>query len=215
MNNISRITNKLSDITSPPSTILEKKLFNDSNMTNIGKIKNQVKNNRNRSLVNIINNKDDDNMDNYNDNHCEHINNDIRFNSKKKYNRHFGNEENCPICVAIQMKNKLLEEKNKMLPILTKNNFRKNNEKENNKSPNKKSPDKKSPNKNKIMKTIYPRNKEKSIIRIGSGTSIFTNRKKYQKRNESVKQIRKIEITNNNLNEKEEEKFPVIKDYFN
>ena len=129
---------------------------------------------------------------------------DLKSNSKKKYTRHFGKEDNCPICVALQMKNKLLEEKNKMLPILTKNNFRKNKEEINNKSPNK----------DKIIKTICPRNKEKRLIRIGSGTSILTRNQK-NRRNESVKQIRKIEITNYSPNKNEEELFPVIKDYFN
>ena len=209
--NLTKIKNKLTGITSP-SKISEKRLFNDSNLTNIRKIKNEEKKNRNRSLVNLISHKDNNinniihNKEHNNiDNYCDHLNEDLKSNSKKKYSRHFGNEDNCPICVALQMKNKLLEEKNKMLPILTKNNFRNNNKEEINN---------KSPNKDKIIKTIIPRNKEKKLIRIGSGTSILS-RKHKNRRNESVKQIRKIEITNNSPNKNEEELFPVIKDYFN
>ena len=140
------------------------------------------------------------------DNHCMHLHDDFKSNSKKKYSRHFGNEQNCPICVAIQMKNKLLEEKNRMLPVLT-NNVKKTVDAEKNKSPNK----------DKMMKTIYPKNKEKKIIRIGSGTSILSMRNIHKRKNESVKQLRRIEIANNFQNEKKIDKdiFPIIRDYFN
>ena len=215
--NISKTTSKLTGITTP-STLIEKRLFNDSHLTNVRRVKNTEKKNRNRSLLNIINSKDNSNLDHtspYKDDiyhdihdiHCIHLPDELGSNSKKKYSRHFGKEENCPICVALQMKNKLLEEKNKMLPILTKNNFRKNADGEKNKSPSK----------DKIMKTIYPKNKEKRLIRIGSGTSVLTMKKNLKRRNESVKQLRKIEITSYLPNEKEtdDERFPVIKDYFN
>ena len=205
-NNYSKYSNRNMDIKSP-STIRKKRLFNDSNLT----IKNEGKKNRNRSLLDIINHKDDINdniiknskIKEIPNNYCHHLE-ELKSNSKNKYNRHFGNEESCPICVALQIKNKLLEDQTKVLPILTKNNIRKYKDSENNKSPNK----------NKIMKTINPKNKEKRIMRTGSETSIITNRKKNSKRNESVKQIRKIEINNDYQNE-EEKKFPIIKDYFN
>ena len=171
ISNLSKITNKLTGITSP-SKITEKKLFNDTNLTNIRKAKKEEKKQRNRSLENLIADKGKNinhfihiKEDNNIDNHYNHLYNDLKSNSKKKYTRHFGNEENCPICVALQMKNKILEEKNKMLPILTKNNFTKNKEEIN-----------KSPNKDKITKTIYPINKEKRLIRIQSGTSILTRK---------------------------------------
>ena len=179
-----------------PSTILKKKIFNDSNITNNKIIK--EKKNRNRSLINIINHNENEGKLNKN---CKHINEDFKSNSKNKYNRHFGNEDSCPICVAIQMKNKFLEERNKMLPLLTKNNIKKN---DNNKSPSK----------DRVTKTIYPNDRNKKLMRIGSGTSILTKRN-IKRRNESVKQMRKIEMTNYSSNENKEEMFPAIKQYFN
>ena len=218
-NNINDTTNKINRIISPLTInnnhIRERRLFNDSNLPNVKKLKFEEKKNRNRSLINIINHKgiEDDyslshKKENSPQNYCIHLEEELNTNSKKKYKRHFRNEKNCPICVALQLKNKLLEEKARMLPALTKTNFRKVCDHEHgNKSPNKE-----------IMKTIYPRNKEKSLIRVGSGTNVLTTRKKDKRRNESVKQIRRIEISNKLLNEQDnnsKEKFPVIKDYFN
>ena len=218
-NNINDTINKINRIISPLTInnnhIRERRLFNDSNLPNVKKLKFEEKKNRNRSLINIINYKgiEDDyslshKKENSPQNYCIHLEEELNSNSKKKYKRHFRNEKNCPICVALQLKNKLLEEKARMLPALTKTNFRKVCDHENgNKSPNKE-----------IMKTIYPRNKEKSLIRVGSGTNVLTTRKKDKRRNESVKQIRRIEISNKLLNEQDnnsKEKFPVIKDYFN
>ena len=217
-NNMNDTTNKISRITSPLTInnnhIRERRLFNDSNLPNVKKLKFQEKKNRNRSLINILNHKDIDDdyspshkKENSPQNYCIHLEEELKSNSKSKYKRHFRNEQNCPICVALQLKNKLLEEKSRMLPALTKTNFRKVCDHEyGNKSPNKE-----------IMKTIYPITKERSLIRVGSGTNVLTTRKKVKRRNESVKQIRRIEITNNLLNEEDnnKEKFPVIKDYFN
>ena len=218
-NNINDTINKINRIISPLTInnnhIRERRLFNDSNLPNVKKLKFEEKKNRNRSLINIINYKgiEDDyslshKKENSPQNYCIHLEEELNSNSKKKYKRHFRNEKNCPICVALQLKNKLLEEKARMLPALTKTNFRKVCDHENgNKSPNKE-----------IMKTIYPRNKEKSLIRVGSGTNVLTTRKKDKRRYESVKQIRRIEISNKLLNEQDnnsKEKFPVIKDYFN
>ena len=218
-NNINGTTDKISRIISPLTInnnhIRERRLFNDSNLPNVKKLKFEEKKNRNRSLINIINHKgiEDDyslshKKENSPQNYCIHLEEELNSNSKTKYKRHFRNEQNCPICVALQLKNKLLEEKARMLPALTKTNFRKVSDHEHgNKSPNKE-----------IMKTIYPRNKERSLIRVGSGTNVLTTRKMNKRRNESVKQIRRIEINNKLLNEQEnnsKEKFPVIKDYFN
>jgi len=217
--NINDTTNKINRITSPLTInnnhIRERRLFNDSNLPNVKKLKFEEKKNRNRSLINIINHKgiEDDyslshKKENSPQNYCIHLEEELNSNSKTKYKRHFRNEQNCPICVALQLKNKLLEEKARMLPALTKTNFRKVCDHEHgNKSPNKE-----------IMKTIYPRNKERSLIRVGSGTNVLTTRKMNKRRNESVKQIRRIEIDNKLLNEQDnnsKEKFPVIKDYFN
>ena len=183
-----------------PSTIIKKKIFNDSNITNNKLVK--EKKNRNRSLVNILNHKEDyiNINEGKNNKNCKHLIDDFKCNSKNKYNRHFGNEDSCPICVALQMKNKLLEEKNRMLPLLTKNNL--------------KIIENKSPNKDKVMNTIYQTDKIKRLIRIGSGTSVLTKRN-INRRNESVKQMKRIEITNYSSIENKEEMFPVIKQYFN
>ena len=109
---------KINELISP-SNIRRNKLFNNNNNndSNISKINSRIKQNRNKSLVNIINN----NIIN------KHYHDKEEENNKngKKYNRHFGKEENCPICVALQMKNKLLEEKN-ILPILNKKGIRRN-----------------------------------------------------------------------------------------
>ena len=64
------------------------------------------------------------------------------------------------------------------------------------------------------MNTIYQNDKIKRLIRIGSGTSVLTKRN-INRRNESVKQMKRIEITNYSSNENKEEMFPVIKQYFN
>ena len=220
-NKINDTTNKISRITSPLTInnihIRERRLFNDSNLPNVKKLKFDEKKNKNRSLINILNHKGIENdyspshkKENSPQQYCIHLEEELKSNSKTKYKRHFRNEQNCPICVALQLKNKLLEEKTKLLPVLTKGNFRKvcdHYYEHGNKSPYKE-----------IMKTIYPRNKERSLIRVGSGNNVLTTRKKDKRRNESVKQIRRIEITNKLLNEQEnnsKEKFPVIKDYFN
>ena len=94
----------------------------------------------------------------------------INNNKAKKYSRHFGKEENCPICIALQMKNKFMEEKN-ILPILTKNNTI-------NKSPNK--------------NTVYKNNGIKEKMRRIMSSKPENFRKKVMKRTESVKEMRNI-----------------------
>jgi hypothetical protein len=88
-NDFCKKTGKLTGITSPSSKIAEKKLFNDSNLTNIKKIRKEEKKNRNHSLVNILIHKDDNikpifhkkeeiNEENY----CGHFHDDFKANSK-------------------------------------------------------------------------------------------------------------------------------------
>ena len=128
------------------------------------------------------------------------------INKGKKYERHFGKEENCPICVALQMKNKLLEEKN-TLPILN-NKYHKIIEHQTiNQSPIKNN-------------GLSSKSKEK-INRIMSCKPEYI-RKRNMRRNESAKEIMNVDSINllNNeaelINKKDiNEKFPCLKGYFN
>ena len=187
---------KINQINTPAAlakkNIIGNKLFhNDSNSINNRQIIKEEKKNRNKSLVNIIN---------YNCHHnleyeLEEKNNieDLINNKAKKYSRHFGKEENCPICVALQMKNKFMEEKN-ILPILTKNNTI-------NKSPNK--------------NTVYKNNGIKEKMRRIMSSKPENFRKKVMKRTESVKEMRNI--NNDKLFEIMDinERFPALNAYFN
>ena len=80
---------------------------------------------RNKSMFNIKNNI------NHNiDLNVEEKNNELEqiLINGKKYCKHFGLEKNCPICVALQLKNKLLKEHN-ILPLLKANVLIKNKKK--------------------------------------------------------------------------------------
>ena len=191
---------KVNQINTPSSlankNIIGNKLFNNNdNESNFSKIRTkktikEEKKNRNKSLVDIINN-------NYHHNEIEEnnlINNQDDFHNlkTKKYSRHFGKEENCPICVALQMKNKFLEEKNKnILPILTKHNINK------------------SPNKNNLCNNNNIKDKMRRIM------SSRPDRIKKMKRTESVKEMRKI--NNDNFFEVLDlnERFPALNEYIN
>ena len=126
----------------------------------------------------------------------------------KKFKRHFGKEENCPIWVALQIKNKFLEEKN-TLPILYTKNYVKNVHL--NKS--------KSPNKNPKFNNTPLKNNEK-FKRIMSSRPGF-RKIRAMRRNESAKEM--ISMNNRNIFEKEEDfnnkikdnKFPCLNEYFN
>ena len=104
--------------------LLKNKLFsNESTISKINSRRNikYEKQNRNKSLVNIISHNHNHNQNQHNidirNQENNHFYEQLIINEGKKYDRHFGKEENCPICVALQVKNKLLEEK-KVLPIL-------------------------------------------------------------------------------------------------
>ena len=70
---------------------------------------------RNKSMINIKNNNNIDSNVEEKNNELEQI-----LINGKKHCKHFGLEKNCPICVALQLKNKLLKEHN-ILPILKAN----------------------------------------------------------------------------------------------
>ena len=183
------------------NNIQKNKLFsNESTISKINSRKNikYEKQNRNKSLVNVINhNHNNIDLSNQEKNHFYQ---QLIINEGKKYDRHFGKEENCPICVALQVKNKLLEEK-KILPILKPNHLNKCDHPILTHSPNKNTEN----NKRRIMSC------KTNIIR-----------KLNIRRNESAKQI-----MNKNRNLLENEKndflvnkntkniFPCLNEYFN
>ena len=209
----SKTTTKMTGITTP-SKLTYKKLFYETNLSKIRKLNLKDDKIGNRSLLNKIH-KNNSNIepssifkeDNPNRTNCTHIHYEVSPNSKKKYAIHFGLEENCPICVAMEKKNKLMEEKTMMLPMLTKANIKKHFE----------MTKKSSPNKEKIMKTYCPKNKEKKVIRIGSGNYALNMRINNRRKLGSVKQIRAIDVTNHlyNQNQMGDDIFPIIKAYFN
>ena len=181
-------------------TIQKNKLFRiDSAMSKINSRRNinYEKQNKNQSLVNVINhnhhNLDLTNQEN------NHYFEQLIINEGKKYDRHFGKEENCPICVALQVKNKLLEEK-KILPILKLSNL---SIYENQIRSH--SPSKNTENNNRIM------NCKANIIR-----------KLNIRRNESAKQImsKNRNILENGMNDfvinkSPKDLFPCLNEYFN
>ena len=192
--------------------ILRNKLFsNESKISKINskrKIQNE-KQNRNKSLVNIIHHNKHHNID-LDENKHQHDELNMIINRGKKFKRHFGKEEKCPICVALEMKNKFLEDKNS-LPILKIKNHMKNFRFNKSKSPNKKA---------KFHNTIFENNEK--LNRILSSKPDFWKRKGLR-RNESAKEI--ISSNNRNKFENKEEvinnnkiknvRFPCLNEYFN
>ena len=212
--------NKTNQLNTPTSIAQENikgnKLFkNEPNFSKINSkrgIENE-KENRNKSLINIIDHKNHHNVD-YNigkeNNHYHDEINSI-INKGKKFQRHFGKEENCPICVALQMKNKFLEEKN-TLPLLDIKNLKKNEQRTNTQSPNHKT----------VNVLVGQRNKEKMNRIMSCKPEYFRNR--VMRRNESAKEVMNINNRNvlenggeffNSNNKKISERFPCLNAYFN
>ena len=201
-----------------PSSLVQKniqrnKLFN--NESNFSKINSKrtsenEKQNRNKSLVNIINHNKHHNINFDIEEDKNHYHNEINIFKGKKYERHFGKEENCPICVALQMRNKFLEEKN-TLPLLKVKNIH--NERTNTQSPNKRGLNSGMIKKNiekmsRIMSSKPDYVRKRGIRRNGSAQEITTNLK------EIISQQNKEE--NINFNKKiVDERFPCLNEYFN
>ena len=197
---------KIKQIKSPFSlkqkNIQKNRLFNnESTISKINSKKNikYEKQNRNKSLVNIINHNHHHNID-LSKQENNHLYEQLIINEGKKYERHFGKEENCPICVALQMKIKLLEEE-KLLPILKPSYLYKGEQHILTQSPNK-----------------FKENKERIM-----SCKIGKIRKLNIRRNESAKQIMNIKNRKTLENEKNEfidninakKIFPCLNEYFN
>ena len=208
---------KINQINTPsslaPKNLKRNKLFN--NESNFSKInsKRTIQNerqNRNKSLVNIIhhNNNHKIDFDLEEDKHHYHDEINLIINKGKKYERHFGKEENCPICVALQMKNKLLVEKN-TLPVLNIKNYRNNEHRTNTQSPN--------------HKVGHYNGRQKNIEKINRimSSKPEIGRKRCMRRNESAKEMVNANNRNKFENEDEfnnkikDEKFPCLNGYFN
>ena len=106
--------------------LFKKKLFNNTNATTT--TTKTEKKFRNLSALNVGNTGSD-----YTDSHKKNENNspspsdyeigNTMKHTKHIYGRHFGKEENCPLCKAVRLRGKINEEK-KLLPLLTKKNLK-------------------------------------------------------------------------------------------
>lgn len=173
---------KLNNISNP--LFKNEKLF-IINKLSINQLINEEKKNRSIRDINII------------ENECHHdlLNSKIR----KKYTKHFGNEEKCPICCAMYEKNKILENKRKNL-----SNFCKNFHKQEIENKNEKSYSKISLHKN------FQTNETEAQIYIKN----LYKKMRAKKRTQSVKEIRKKKIKNEIKKNYNDKKFPIIYHYF-
>ena len=186
------------------NNIQKNKLFsNESSISKINSKKN-LKYERQKRNKSLLNHHQHSNIDLSVQDYSHNLEQEI-INKGKRYVRHFGLEENCPICVALQIRNKLIEERN-FLPKL-KMKYLKNFEQ--------------SPLKSKENIRNEVKRKE-NINRINSCKPNLIV-KKNMIRNESAKQfthIKKITLLENEKNELFANKnmnkiFPCLHEYFN